>query len=127
MSSEPITEGQMVQIRRLGIGIFVMYKSGIESKNFAALLHEAAEGFSIRHNLALDVTEACLGHVLSELSQHDWALIVLRRNDQYISGAIMQETTVADDEAVIRFVREGLSRIPMGVGAGGNGETHFGE
>jgi hypothetical protein len=126
--SVAITEKQMVQLRRLAVGVFVMYKSGIESTNFGVILAEAAEGFSTRHALPLDVTEACLGHLMNELTQRDWALVVLRRRDQYITGAIMNKETVADDEAVIRFVRQGLSQIPVDVRAGGgNGETHFGD
>ena len=125
MSSGTITEEQMTQLRRLGVGTFVIYKAGIEAKNFGSILSEAAEGFSTRHQLPLDVTEALLGHVLSELTRRDWALVVLRRNGRYVSGAIMSAETVSQDEAVIQFVREGLSQVPMDAASGEDGEMEI--
>jgi hypothetical protein len=108
-----LTEEQLSQLRRLAVNLFGIYCTGIAVHAYQEVLGAAVRGFSERHNLALKLVEVSVGAVLSRLYKSDWFSITINRGGRYVSGSMLDQAHVENDEAILNFVRDGLGRTPM--------------
>jgi hypothetical protein len=124
MAEEELTLSgdELSSLERVAFSLYNLYRAGITDEAFQAVLHKAAFGWALHHGVKESKAEAALGFALHRVMAIEWVQVVIKRGVGFISGKVVNPERVADDQAVIDFVRAGLAKVPTASG-GSDGEA----